>query len=416
MSVCDTARILPDFQGHSEMRLASHVLSSSSDRQRNLFPTSSDQLPSSLSTILTHREAFSEESDGRTRETRRAVSASSFLSRPPPPLLQAAPAGPPHTHRSPPAHGPANHYSAGVGGRKHQEGNSRMAAAQLLAIPTPAASLFPPSRSQSAGRQPKGGRRRPGQAPSASPTPRPAYPGRRPALSLPSPAPPRPRCRRTLQSHRARVPLPSTPLHRPPQRPSDTVGAAPRTRPLSRARAPVPQSYWLRRTNGAGPAANLPPQLARRGGARAPGHTPETVAQQMADKKIKTIYPSAWASREGVPRASPRSARSRAPREAERARGRGTSLAPCSRFESAETPAIGTAFRGGGGIEADPESVMRPLIRAAGGVLRYSTGGGGTCRAVLRMRAGRPRHLPVPPGPPSCPAAGVGAGGAGDEV
>ncbi|XP_068870814.1 receptor expression-enhancing protein 1 isoform X5 [Aphelocoma coerulescens] len=72
MSVCDTARILPDFQGHSEMRLASHVLSSSSDRQRNLFPTSSDQLPSSLSTILTHREAFSEESDGRRRETHRA--------------------------------------------------------------------------------------------------------------------------------------------------------------------------------------------------------------------------------------------------------------------------------------------------------------------------------------------------------
>lgn len=68
MSVCETARILPDFQGHSEMRLVSHDLSSSSDRLRNLFPTSRDQLPSSLSTILTHREASREETDGRRRE------------------------------------------------------------------------------------------------------------------------------------------------------------------------------------------------------------------------------------------------------------------------------------------------------------------------------------------------------------
>lgn len=87
-----------------------------------------------------------------------------------------------------------------------------MAAAQLPAIPTPAASLFPPPSSRSAGRQPKGGSRRPGQAPSASPIPRPAHPGSPPALPLPSPAPPRPHCRRTPQSHWARVPLPSTPL------------------------------------------------------------------------------------------------------------------------------------------------------------------------------------------------------------
>lgn len=160
-----------------------------------------------------------------------------------------------------------------------------MAAAQLPAIPTPAASLFPPPRSQSVGRQPKGRSRRPGQAPSASPTPQPAHPGRPPALPLPSPAPPRPRCRRTLQSHWARVPLPSTPPPRPPPRPSDTVGAAPRTRPLTRARAPVPRPYWPRRASGAGPAASPLLRLVRRGGARAPGHTPETVAQQMADKK-----------------------------------------------------------------------------------------------------------------------------------
>lgn len=161
-----------------------------------------------------------------------------------------------------------------------------MAAAQLTAIPTPAASLFPPPRSQSAGRQPKGGSRRPGQAASASPTPRPAHRGRPPALSLPSPAPPRPRCRRTVQSHQAQVPLPSTPPQpQPPPRPSDTVGAALRSRPLTRARAPVPRPYWLRRVSGAGPATSLPPRLARRGGAHVPDHTPETVAQQMADEK-----------------------------------------------------------------------------------------------------------------------------------
>lgn len=88
MSVWETARILPDFQGHSEMRLVSHGLSSSSVRLRNLFPTSSDQLPSSLSTILTHREASREKTDGRRREktnkpTKAAVSWQAALPAPP---------------------------------------------------------------------------------------------------------------------------------------------------------------------------------------------------------------------------------------------------------------------------------------------------------------------------------------------
>lgn len=149
------------------------------------------------------------------------MSASSFLSRPPPRFSKRLQPDPRTPTGRPSAHGPVNQYSAGGGWKKTPEGISRMAAAQLPAIPTPAASLFPPPRSQSAGRQPNGGSRRPGQAPSASPTPQPAHPGRPPALSLPSPAPPRPRCRRTLQSHRAQVPLPSTP-------PASTAAAAKR--------------------------------------------------------------------------------------------------------------------------------------------------------------------------------------------
>lgn len=92
--MCETARILPDFQGHSEMRLVSHDLSSSSDRLRNLFPTSSDQLPSSLSTILTHREASGEETGGRREKKKKNQRVGQPAGRDPSPAGRLAPRPP----------------------------------------------------------------------------------------------------------------------------------------------------------------------------------------------------------------------------------------------------------------------------------------------------------------------------------
>lgn len=68
-SVCETARILPDFHGHSDTGevsqepLFSSSSSPSSDRLRNLLPTSKGQLPCSPSVILAHGGACS--SSGR---------------------------------------------------------------------------------------------------------------------------------------------------------------------------------------------------------------------------------------------------------------------------------------------------------------------------------------------------------------
>lgn len=273
-----------------------------------------------------------------------------------------------------------------------------MAAAQLTAIPTPAASLFPPPRSQSAERQPKGGSRRPGQAASASPTPRPTHPGRPPALSLPSPAPPRPRCRRTAQSHQAQVPLPSTPP-RPDRRRGQATLSAP-----SCAHAPSPvRAPPSRAPIGCAASAGRGRQRVSRrdwpGGAEptCPTTPPKPLLSRWRMKNKNYISfrlsfegrsPSGPAR--GAPAAEPQGRH-------ERALGRGASLGPCSRLGSSEPPAIGTALRGGGGIEPRPEGVIRPLIRAVRGVLRYSTGGGGTCGVSPRMRTG---EVPAPAGGP----------------
>lgn len=407
MSVCDTARILPDFQGHSEMRLASHVLSSSSDRQRNLFPTSSDQLPSSLSTILTHREAFSEESDGRRRETHRAGRWTLPPSSPgrPPRFSKRLQPDPRKPTGRPPAHGPVNHYSARVG---HQKVFPEWLQRSSRPFPPP-----PPLCFLLRGAKASGGSRREGAGDQAKLLPLHQHPSRPtradlqpcpcphllppgPAAGAPcshtghgsrSPPPPRRDRRRgqaTLSAPR-RAHAPS-PVRAPPSR--APIGCA---APAGRGQQRVSCCDW---PGGAGPAR--------------PATPPKPLLSRWRIKN-KNDVSFRWSVEGRSPSGPARGAPAAEPQgRHERALRRRTSLGPCSRLGSAEPPAIGTAFRGGGGIEARPEGVIRPLIRAARGVLRYSTGGGGTCGASLRMRTGRGQHLREPHRPPSCHAEGNG--------
>jgi len=348
MSVWETARILPDFQGHSEMRPVSHDLSSSSDRLRNLFPTSRDQLPSSLSTILTHREASGEETDGRRGKKRnqqqkkkikikarrrsagrprsqpRARLSSQgaggeqggreqrcFLLplpvRPPssPASSEAAQAEPSDTHRmrlcprsspSPPRR------------RETPE-----AAPSAFQPGLPPRRLFVPSlRAAQAG----GGSRREGREGSARAKllagRLPPRPGLTPALtcfsppslSLPGPwhraapgAAPRSHGGRAAGSANAALPLRAQqqPLRRaiPPGPALAHTPPHPRARSPSPPRHSIPRSHWLRRAGGAGIAMSLPLRLAWRGGARALGHASKPLLSRWRIKKKTTRYPSA---------------------------------------------------------------------------------------------------------------------------
>lgn len=224
MSVCETARILPACHGHSATRSVSQGPSSSPARLRKRFPTSSDQLPSSLSTILAHREA-SLGAAGRRAALRPYAGFAAH-----PPASALSPRRPSERRR---ARGAVN---CCFGGRRE---------AMLVGPTQPRRPFVPSSRSGAAAEGGGRAERLPGASPQTPPPPQRTHKQRRPP---PSPPPPLPA-------------LPS-PSHLPPP----ALSPAPRrlhTAPGSRERAASPPPP----ATAAAPGAAPPP--------RAGAHTPQ---------------------------------------------------------------------------------------------------------------------------------------------
>lgn len=249
MSVCETARILPACHGHSATRSVSQGPSSSPARLRKRFPTSSDQLPSSLSTILAHREA-SLGAAGRRAALRPYAGFAAH-----PPASALSPRRPSERRR---ARGAVN---CCFGGRRE---------AMLVGPTQPRRPFVPSSRSGAAAEGGGRAERLPGASPQTPPppqrtqtTPTSSFPSSSSSsFTLPlSPAAPRPQPGPPPPPHGARVPrtrrFPSAPGN---SRCARRRSAAPRwrTHPSASPRCSLSRSHWFFRSGGAELTASLP--------------------------------------------------------------------------------------------------------------------------------------------------------------